>query len=88
MIGALKKKASKAPEEYVNFWHNFGAVLKEGLYEDAERKETLLDLCRFSTNENDEIMSLSSYLEKMPENQKDIYYILSFLSKNYFKFWY
>merc|ERR1712070_537344 len=46
-----------------------------GLYEDAERKEALLDLCRFSTNENDDPISLSEYLEKMPENQKDIYYI-------------
>jgi len=78
---AAKKWEKEGFEIYIgsqsdkNFWKEYGAVLKEGLYEDAERKETLLDLCRFSTNENDEIMSLSSYLEKMPENQKDIYYI-------------
>ena len=75
ILRELKKVSEKNVDGYKSFWKEYGAVLKEGLYEDAERKETLLDLCRFSTNENDEIMSLSSYLEKMPENQKDIYYI-------------
>ena len=75
ILREIKKVSEKNVDGYKNFWKEYGAVLKEGLYEDAERKETLLDLCRFSTNENDEIMSLSSYLEKMTENQKDIYYI-------------
>ena len=75
ILREIKKVSEKNVDGYKSFWKEYGAVLKEGLYEDAERKETLLDLCRFSTNENDEIMSLSSYLEKMPENQKDIYYI-------------
>jgi molecular chaperone HtpG len=75
VLRELKKVSEKNIDGYKNFWKEYGAVLKEGLYEDAERKETLLDLCRFSSNENDEIMSLSSYLDKMPENQKEIYYI-------------
>ena len=75
ILREIKKVSEKNVDGYKNFWKEYGAVLKEGLYEDAERKETLLDLCRFSTNENDEIMSLSSYLDKMPENQKEIYYI-------------
>ena len=75
ILKELKKVSEKNVDGYKDFWKEYGAVLKEGLYEDAERKETLLDLCRFSTNENDEIISLSSYLEKMPETQKDIYYI-------------
>tara|TARA_B110000003_G_scaffold191967_1_gene190749 strand:+ start:2677 stop:4566 length:1890 start_codon:yes stop_codon:yes gene_type:complete len=75
VLRELKKVSEKNADGYKDFWKEYGAVLKEGLYEDAERKETLLDLCRFSTNENDEIISLSSYLEKMPETQKDIYYI-------------
>ena len=75
ILRELKKVSEKNADGYKDFWKEYGAVLKEGLYEDAERKETLLDLCRFSTNENDEIISLSSYLEKMPETQKDIYYI-------------
>jgi molecular chaperone HtpG len=75
ILKELKKVSEKNIDGYKDFWKEYGAVLKEGLYEDAERKEALLDLCRFSTNENDEIISLSSYLEKMPETQKDIYYI-------------
>ena len=75
ILKELKKVSEKNLDGYENFWKEYGAVLKEGLYEDAERKETLLDLCRFSTNENDKPISLSEYLEKMPDNQKDIYYI-------------
>jgi len=60
ILRELKKVSEKNVDGYKSFWKEYGAVLKEGLYEDAERKENLLDLCRFSTNENDEILSLSS----------------------------
>ena len=75
IIRELKKVSEKNKEGYKNFWKEYGAVLKEGLYEDAERKDNLLDLCRFSTNESEDTISLAEYLEKMPETQKDIYYI-------------
>ena len=75
IIRELKKVSEKNKEGYNNFWKEYGAVLKEGLYEDAERKDNLLDLCRFSTNESENTISLAEYLEKMPETQKDIYYI-------------
>ena len=75
IIRELKKVSEKNKEGYNNFWKEYGAVLKEGLYEDAERKDNLLDLCRFSTNESKDTISLAEYLEKMPETQKDIYYI-------------
>ena len=75
ILRELKKVSEKNLDGYKSFWKEYGAVLKEGLYEDVERKEALLDLCRFSTNENDDPISLSEYLEKMPETQKDIYYI-------------
>merc|ERR1712054_81506 len=75
ILRELKKVSEKNADGYKSFWKEYGAVLKEGLYEDAERKEALLDLSRFSTNENDDPISLSEYVEKMPEKQKDIYYI-------------
>jgi molecular chaperone HtpG len=75
IIRELKKVSEKNKEGYKDFWKEYGAVLKEGLYEDAERKDNLLDLCRFSTNESEDTISLAEYLEKMPETQKDIYYI-------------
>ncbi|MDA8687624.1 molecular chaperone HtpG, partial [bacterium] len=75
IIRELKKVSEKNKDGYNSFWKEYGAVLKEGLYEDAERKDNLLDLCRFSTNESEDTISLAEYLEKMPETQKDIYYI-------------
>ena len=75
ILRELKKVSEKNKDGYKSFWKEYGAVLKEGLYEDLERKDVLLDLCRFSTNENEDSISLVDYLEKMPETQKDIYYI-------------
>ena len=77
VLRELKKVSEKNIDGYKEFWKEYGAVLKEGLYEDIERKETLLDLCRFSSNESEDVVSLTEYLEKMPETQKDIYYISS-----------
>ena len=59
ILRELKKVSEKNLDGYKSFWKEYGAVLKEGLYEDVERKEALLDLCRFSTNENDDPISLS-----------------------------
>ena len=77
ILRELKKVSEKNIDGYKEFWKEYGAVLKEGLYEDIERKETLLDLCRFSSNESEDIVSLTEYLDKIPESQKDIYYISS-----------
>ena len=44
---SLRRRPQDAPEEYAKFWDNFGAVLKEGLYEDREQREALLALARF-----------------------------------------
>ena len=72
----LKKKAEKQPEEYKKFWETFGAVLKEGIYEDSERREDLLSIARFhSTASGDDLVSLDEYVERMKEGQDTIYYI-------------
>src|SRR6202008_462488 len=47
VLTELGKKAEEAPEEYAKFWDNFGAVVKEGLYEDREQRDTMLGLARF-----------------------------------------
>ena len=47
VLGELEKKAEKQPEEFATFWDNFGAVLKEGIYEDTEMRDRLLKLARF-----------------------------------------
>jgi molecular chaperone HtpG len=75
VIGALKKKANKAPEEYANFWGNFGAVLKEGLFEDPSLRDRLLEICRFSSTHNGELTGLSDYVGRCKDGQDAIYYM-------------
>src|SRR5690349_18669091 len=71
----LGKKANEAPEEYANFWDAFGAVLKEGLYEDREQRDTLLPLARFRSTTRDGFVSLDEYVEAMRPGQEAIYTI-------------
>ncbi len=75
VLKELKKKAEKKPEEYAKFWENFGAVLKEGLYEDAGQREILTELARFASTKSEGLTGLSGYVERMAEGQSDIYYI-------------
>ena len=75
VIGALKKKANKTPEEYANFWENFGAVLKEGLIEDPSLRDRLLEICRFSSTRNGELTGLSDYVGRCKDGQDAIYYM-------------
>ncbi len=73
----LKKKAEKKPEEYDIFWQNFGAVLKEGLYEDHSSHDKLLELVRFrsTAGTDDQLVSLAEYVERMKNGQEEIFYI-------------
>ena len=75
VFNELKKKAEKDPEDYHNFWDNFGAVLKEGLYEDHENRDKLLEIVRFNSTVSDKLISLSEYVGRMKKGQEDIYYI-------------
>jgi molecular chaperone HtpG len=74
VLGDLEKFA-KDEAAYGKFWENFGAVLKEGLYEDSEYREDLLKLLRARSTEGDAMTSLESYVGRMKEGQDAIYYI-------------
>ena len=75
VLGELEKTAKNDPAAYAKLWDTFGAVLKEGLYEDFERRETLLKLARFkTTTSGGEWRSLDDYVAAMKENQTAIYY--------------
>src|SRR5437660_1395338 len=76
IVLAYGKKASEAPQEYAKFWDAFGAVLKEGLYEDREQRETLLPLARFRSTTRDELVSLDDYVAAMKPGQEAIYTII------------
>jgi len=75
VLSELEKLADAEPERFTAIWENFGAVLKEGLYEDFARRETLLGLARFkTTTSNGEWRSLQDYVSSLKENQTAIYY--------------
>ena len=74
VLGELEKTAKDDPAAYAKIWETFGAVLKEGLYEDFERRETLLRLARFKTTTGGEWRSLADYVAGMKDNQTAIYY--------------
>jgi molecular chaperone HtpG len=76
VIGELERVAEKEPELYTKIWDNFGGVLKEGLYEDLERRDELLALARFKTTSSGGAWrSLKDYAASLKENQTAIYYL-------------
>ena len=75
VLSELQKKATDATEEYAKFWDNFGAVLKEGLYEDRDQRDTLLSLARFRSTTRDGLVSLDEYIAAMKPGQEAIYTI-------------
>ena len=75
VLSELAKKAKDAPEDYAKFWENFGAVLKEGLYEDHEHRDQLLPLMRFRSTAGDGLVSFEEYVARMKPGQEAIYTI-------------
>ena len=76
VLNELKKVATNTPEKYQEFWQNFGAVLKEGLCEPSEFREKILEACLFFTSKSPNLpVSLAKYLERMPETQKQIFFL-------------
>ena len=76
VIVELQRKAEKEPEAYAAFWQAFGAVLKEGIYEDAERRADLMGLVRCRSTAGEGLVGLKDYVARMRPQQKAIYYIL------------
>ncbi|VWX50654.1 molecular chaperone HtpG [Novosphingobium sp. 9U] len=75
VLSELDKLSTGDTERYLKLWDNFGAVLKEGLYEDYARREALLALARFkTTTSNGGWRSLEQYAAALKENQTAIYY--------------
>ena len=74
----LEKLAKDDAEKYLQFWKEFGLVLKEGPAEDFTNKETIAKLLRFASTHNDsseQTASLEDYISRMKAGQKAIYYI-------------
>jgi molecular chaperone HtpG len=78
VLGLLEDLAKNKPEEYAQFWSEFGRVMKEGPSEDFANKDKIAGLLRFaSTHDDNETQSVSfaDYIGRMKEGQEAIYYI-------------
>jgi molecular chaperone HtpG len=76
VIGELESAVDKDAETYAKIWAAFGPVLKEGLYEEQERRGQLLALARFATTTGDGLRSLKQYVADLKPNQTEIYYLV------------
>lgn len=80
ILSLLSKLAKDKPEDYQEFWNTFGTVLKEGPAEDHANQEKIASLLRFASTHEDNAeatVSLDAYIERMPEQQDKIYYIVA-----------
>ena len=77
ILTALADMKKKKADDYLAFYQNFGRVLKEGLQSDFENHDKLKDLLLFPSTrtETGKMISLGDYVDRMPDSQKDIYYL-------------
>ena len=73
----LEEKSNKEPEAYTDFWNKFGVFLKEGVTSDFTHRDQLLKLLRYESSytKEGETTSLSDYLSRALEEQKEIYFL-------------
>ena len=74
VLAELKKLADTDDAAYARLWDIYGPVLKEGLYEDMERRDQLYELVRFTSTKGERV-SLKDYIAGLKENQTAIYYL-------------
>ena len=68
----LKKKK---PDEFKDFWKNFGPVIKEGLYEFNDFHDQIFEFSTFNCSEKEEMITLDQYVTDFSNDKKKIYYI-------------
>jgi molecular chaperone HtpG len=74
VITELEQLGEKEPENFAKIWDAFGPVIKEGLYEDYERREKLLALSRFTTTAGEK-RTLKQYIAELKPNQTEVYFL-------------
>lgn len=75
VLSTLAREADANPEAFARLWDAFGPVIKEGLYEDYERRDELLELLRFGSTAGDGLRSLKQYVADIKQNQTAIYFL-------------
>jgi molecular chaperone HtpG len=76
LVTELGSLATNNPDSFAKLWEVFGGVMKEGIYEDAERRDQLLALARFETTRDAGPRSLKDYAAAMKSGQQAIYYLV------------
>jgi molecular chaperone HtpG len=77
VLSDLNKLAENDWPAFITFWAQFGPAIKEGLYDATQHRNDIFKICRFySTHDDgDKYTSLDQYIERMSDDQKDIYYV-------------
>jgi len=75
VLSELAKMSKKDTEKYNAFYSEFGNVLKEGLYNDFDNREKILELMRFNTINSNEKVMIEDFVKNIDEAKKEIYYI-------------
>jgi molecular chaperone HtpG len=77
VLRELEQLAGEDADGYQAFWDEYGRVLKEGLATDMAAREEILPLLRYASSRSDgKLVSLAEYVERMPDSQTEIYYVL------------
>ena len=74
ILQEIAKLAESEPEKFASVWENFGAVLKEGLHEDPQRRDALFEIARFASTSPEKNRTLKDYVANLRPNQTAIYY--------------
>ncbi|MBS1038664.1 MULTISPECIES: molecular chaperone HtpG [Gluconobacter] len=75
VLTEIKTRAKDADAGFNVFWENFGAVLKEGLWEDSEHRQEIAGFARFHTTHGDDLTTLDDYISRMKDGQDVIYFL-------------
>ncbi|RLK58320.1 molecular chaperone HtpG [Actinokineospora cianjurensis] len=76
VLATVKSLMADKPESYTTFWSEFGRAVKEGLLDDADNRDAILDIASFdSTHDKERPTTLAAYLERMKDGQEHVYYL-------------
>ncbi len=84
ILNEIQKLSKDDEKMFLDFWKNFGSVIKEGLYEQSDHHDKILPILRFECSNTDKHISLDEYINKTDPKQKEIYYF-SNTDKNHLK---
>ncbi len=75
ILSELESLKTGSREKYNQFWKEFGIPVKEGLYQDYENKDKLVELVMYKSTRGEDYTTLSEYVERMAPDQNSIFYI-------------